>query len=409
MNLEHNRQHQMGLSRRGFVATSAALGVTVLPAKTVFSYQENEKIGLGLIGTGGRGRWLADLFVKHGGYRIVAAADYFQDRVDGVGNAFVVPEANRFTGLAGYRRLLDKKPDAVAIQTPSYFHPEQSLAAVEAGCHVFLAKPVAVDVPGCLDILRAGQLARQKKLCFLVDFQTRANALYQETVRRVHAGDIGTIVCAEARYYTGFDPAREQALARDPGNKELQLRYWALLRVLSGDVITEQNIHALDVATWFLNADPVKAYGTGGRKGRGAGGDCWDHFAVIYYFPGDVVLSFSSKQLGTGYDTIACRVFGTEGTADTDYWRAVSITGKNPFEGGSVEGLFTTGAQANIATFCECIRRGDSSNPSVEPSVRSNLTTILGRMAAYRHGEVTWEEMMRTAEKWEFDTSGLRQ
>ena len=409
MNLEHNRQHQMGLSRRGFVATSAALGVTVLPAKTVFSYQENEKIGLGVIGAGGRGRWIADLFLKHGGYRIVAAADYFQDRVDGLGNAFGVPGANRFTGLAGYRRLLDKKPDAVTVQTPSYFHPEQSLAAVEAGCHVFLAKPIAVDVPGCLDILRAGELARRKKLCFLVDFQTRANALYQEAVRRVHAGDIGTIVCAEARYYTGFDPAREQALARDPSNKELQLRYWALLRVLSGDVITEQNIHALDVATWFLNADPVKAYGTGGRKGRGAGGDCWDHFAVIYYFPGDVVLSFSSKQLGTGYETISCRVFGTEGTADTDYWRAVSISGKRPFEGGSVEGLYTTGAQGNIATFYDSIRRGDFTNPTVEPSVRSNLTTILGRMAAYRHGEVTWEEMMRTAEKWEFDTSGLRQ
>lgn len=397
-----------GVKRREFLMASAVAGVTILPAQSVFTYQQNEKVSLGIIGAGGRGRWLADLFVKHGGYHIASVADYFQDRVDAVGNAFGVPEKNRFTGLLGYRRLLDTRPEAVAIQTPSYFHPEQSLASVEAGCHIFLAKPVAVDVPGCLDILRAGQQAREKKLCFLVDFQTRANPLYQEAVRRVHAGHIGTIVCAEARYYTGYDPAREEALAKDPHNKELQLRLWGALRVLSGDVITEQNIHALDVATWFLNADPVKAYGTGGRKGRGAGGDCWDHFAVIFYFPGDVVLSFSSKQLGTGYDTIACRVFGTEGTADTDYWRAVSIAGRKPYPGGSVEGLFTSGAVANIANFYDSIRAGDASNPSVEPSVRSNLTTILGRMAAYRHGEVTWKEMMDTAEKWEFDIRGLR-
>jgi predicted dehydrogenase len=396
-----------GVSRRGFVAGSA-VGLGLLPARRVFTYQANEKISLGIIGAGGRGQWIAKLFAQHGGYQIVAVADYFQDRVDSLGNAFQVPENRRHTGLKGYQRLLEQKPDAVAIETPSYFHPEQSLAAVDAGAHVFLAKPVAVDVPGCLDILRAGQRARQKKLCFLVDFQTRANPLYQETVRRVHAGDIGRVVCAEARYYTGYDPAREETLARDPANKELQLRYWALVRVLSGDVITEQNIHALDVATWFLDAEPVKAYGTGGRKARGTGGDCWDHFAVIFHFPGDVVLSFSSKQLGTGYETIACRVFGTEGTADTDYWRAVSIAGRKPFQGGSVEGLYTTGAVANIATFAQAILQGDFSNPTVEPSVRSNLTTILGRMAAYRHGEVTWKEMMETAEKWEFDTSGLR-
>lgn len=402
-------EKSQGMDRRHFVAGSVSAGIAIVPAAAAFSYQQNEKVALGIIGAGGRGRWIADLFVKHGGYRIAAVADYFQDRVDAVGNAFAVPEKARFTGLLGYRRLLDSGVDAVAIETPSYFHPEQSLASVEAGCHVFLAKPVAVDVPGCLDILRAGTQARQKKLVFLVDFQTRANPFYQEAVRRVHAGDIGPIICAEARYYTGYNPAREEILAREPDNKELQLRFWGAMRILSGDVITEQNIHALDVATWFINADPAKAYGTGGRKGRKGGGDCWDYFAVIYYFPGDIVLSFSSKQLGTGYETIACRVFGPDGTADTDYWRSVSINGKKPYEGGSVEGLYTTGAEANIRTFYDAIRAGDASNPTVEPSVRSNLTTILGRMAAYRHGEVTWKEMMDLAEKWEFDTRGLKE
>ena len=63
---------------------------------------------------------------------------------------------------------------------------------------------------------------------------------------------------------------------------------------------------------------------------------------------------------------------------------------------------------ANIATFHDCVVKGDCANPTVAPSVRSNLTTILGRQAAYEQRLVTWDEMMRKAEKWEFSTQGLK-
>jgi myo-inositol 2-dehydrogenase/D-chiro-inositol 1-dehydrogenase len=109
----------------------------------------------------------------------VAVADYFQDHADEVGEKFKVPSANRFTGLSGYRKLLEQKLDAVVVETPPYFHPEHAAAGVEAGKHVYLAKPIAVDVPGCLTIAESGKKATAKKLCFLVDFQTRANKLYQ--------------------------------------------------------------------------------------------------------------------------------------------------------------------------------------------------------------------------------------
>ncbi len=77
------------------------------------------------------------------------------------------------------------------------------MAGVDAGCHVYVAKPIAVDVPGCLTIAEAGRKATEKKRCFLVDFQTRANEFYQEAIRRVHAGDIGPMVSGEAVYYCG--------------------------------------------------------------------------------------------------------------------------------------------------------------------------------------------------------------
>lgn len=397
------------ISRRHFLgsAGAAAVSFTLLKPELVGGAQANARIDLGLLGCGGRGKWIGDLFKKHGGYNLVAAFDYFQDRVDEAGRKFQIPEANRYTGLSGYKRLLDQKLDAVVIESPPYFHPEQAAAAVDAGKHVYCAKPIAVDVPGCHSIGASGRKATEKKLAFLVDFQTRAHPAYQEAVQRVHRGDIGKIVSGEANYWCSLMfKSMDEQFRKSDRRAEARLRAWAIDRVLSGDVITEQNIHALDVASWVLNAEPIKAYGTGGRA-REFLGDCWDHFAVIFYYPNDVILSFTSKQVGAGWDDILCRVHGTAGTLDTHYAGSVKVLGDEPFSGNSTN-LYEDGAVRNIATFHSSITNSDFSNPTVAPSVRSNLVTILGRMAAYTKKEVTWSDMLRRNEKWHFDTKGMK-
>ena len=402
-----------GYSRRHFIAGAGAgataLAFNIVKPAAVRGASANGTLAVGLVGCGGRGSWIADLFRRHGGYRIVAVADYFQDRVDACGEKHQVPPRSRHTGLMGYRRLLEQELDMVVIISPPYFHPEQAAAAVDAGRHVYLAKPVAVDVPGCQSIAESGGKSTANERCFLVDFQTRANESYQEVVRRVRAGQIGRIVSGEATYFCGptFERANEE-LKRDPKNPELRLRAWGLDRVLSGDVITEQNIHALDVASWILDAAPVRAYGTGGAA-RGYAGTCWDHFAIVYDFPDDVLVSFSSKQFGHGYDDILCRVYGTLGTVDTHYFGSVTLKGKEEgFNGGIMQNLYTDGTVNNIAEFHRCVTQGHFSNPTVPASVRSNLTTILGRTAAYERREVTWEEMMRKAEKWDAGLQGAK-
>jgi predicted dehydrogenase len=396
-------------SRRRFIAAAAAIGAPLLVSpRTAFGSQANSRIALGAIGCGGRGKWIADLFHKHGGYELRAASDYFQDRVDELGESFQVASERRYTSLDGYRRVLESDVDAVVIETPPYFHPRQAADAVEAGRHVYLAKPVAVDVPGCRTVEESGGKATEKRKCFLVDFQTRTDPFYKEAVKRAQYGDIGRIVCGEATYFCG--PTFDQQilwLTEKPNDPEVRLRAWGLDRALSGDVITEQNIHALDVASWVLDAAPLHAVGTGGRRAR-AVGTCWDQFSVIFTFPQDVVLSFASKQLGDGWDDICCRIFGTEGTLDTHYFGEVSIRGKLPYRGGKMTSLYHDGAVANIATFHDSIVRGDFSNPTVTPSVRSNLTTILGRTAAWRGARVTWDEMLSANEALEADLSGLR-
>ena len=398
------------ISRRQFLggvtATAAAL---TMPSEPVRAAEPTVKLKWGLIGCGGRGSWIANLFQEHGGYNLIAVADYFEDRANAVGQKFQIAAERRFTGLSGYKRLLKEQLDAVVIQSPPYFHPEQAAAAVNAGKHVYLAKPVAVDVPGCLTIAETGRRATEKVLIFVVDFQTRANTHYQKAIQLVRDGLIGQIASGEATYlcgptFTGIAPV----LQKNPSDPETQLRTWSLNRELSGDIITEQNIHALDVACWILGSDPIKAVGAGGEI-RGLGGTCWDHFSVTYWFPKDILLTFSSKQYGYGWDDICCRMYGDKGVIDTHYFGTIKVKGaEDGYSAGPLNNLYTEGAINNIAAFANRIHRGDASNCTVSESVRSTLTTILGRTAAYKKREVTWDELMKANEPLHYDLKGLK-
>ena len=174
-------------------ASTAILGTTarawadpVAPAK--------RKIKLGVIGCGGRGAWIAGLFQKHGGYEMHALADYFPDAVDRCGDALGVDKRRRFTGLSGYKKVLESGVEALAIEDIPYFYPEQAQAAVDAGCHVYMAKPVAVDVPGCLAVEEAARQATKKKRCFHIDYQMPTDPVNIEIAQRIWDGGLGKML-----------------------------------------------------------------------------------------------------------------------------------------------------------------------------------------------------------------------
>ena len=278
--------------------------------------------------------------------------------------------------------------------------------------HVYIAKPIAVDVPGCLTIEASGKKASQKKLCYLIDFQTRANEFYIEALKRLHKGDLGEIAFGEAIYHAGCPFGRMyDAWKSNPNNPEVRLRAWGLDKVLSGDIITEQNIHTLDVMNWIMNVPPLYAVGTCGRTVRPVG-TCADHFAALFQYPNNVGITFSSRQMnghGTQPEGIRNRMFGSLGVLETEYGGQVLIRGKNFYRGGRTAGIYGEGAQTNINTFYEDIQNKNYTNPTVVPSVRSNLITVLGRTAAYHPGQVIhWDKMLQTGEKLEANLKGLK-
>jgi predicted dehydrogenase len=400
-----------GLSRRRFLADAGvtALAFSIVKPELVRGSQANSKIDLGLIGCGGRGTWIADLFKKHGGYNVVALADYFPDRVEAAGDKLGVPASSRFTGLSAYRRLLEQKLDAVAIESPPFFHPIQAADAVAAAKHVYLAKPAAVDVSGCLTIEQSAKKASASQRCFLIDFQTRATAPFIEAMRRVHSGALGSFVFGEATYHAE-DPFLEKVDAVKSGTPEGVLRGWGLSREYSGDIITEQNIHTLDVMNWIMAKPPISASGTGGRKFREVG-TCWDTFSVTYKYADDVGIAFTSRQFdgfGTRPEGIRNRMFGTEGVLETEYGGQVLVRGKDFYNGGKTEDIYERGAVNNISAFHDAIAKGDYSNPTVAESVRSNLVTILGRTAAYEGRVITWDDLMKSEARLTPDLKGLK-
>jgi myo-inositol 2-dehydrogenase/D-chiro-inositol 1-dehydrogenase len=400
------------ITRRDLLAgAGAALAFTVVSPQAARTYAANSKIKFGLLGCGGRGTWIADLFAKHGGYEMYAVYDYFQDRADAAGGKFNVPAERRFTTLSGYKKLLECGVDAVAIESPPYFHPIQAAAAVEAGKHTYVAKPIAVDVPGCKTIEQSGKKATEKKLAFLIDFQTRANEFYMEALKRVHAGAIGDFAFGESTYHADIPwGGHMEALAKDPNNPETQLRAWGMSQELSGDIITEQNIHTLDVMNWILRAPPLRAWGTGSRKVRPIG-TCYDTFTITYEYANNVGVAFSSRQF-PGYDTqpegIRNRMFGNQGVLEAEYGGQVLIRGKNFYRGGQTGSIYQDGAVNNIASFHKNITEGNFENPTVAPSVQSNLITIMGRTAAYEKRVVTWDELLKSTKIMEPNFKGLK-
>ncbi len=383
------------MKRRQFlkVAATTTAAFAIMSPRTALGTDANSKIEIGLIGCGGRGKWIANLFEKNAPAKIVAAHDYFRDHVDDVGNAFDVDASRRFVGLDGYKTLLAGKVDAIAIMSPPYFHPEQAVAGLEAGKHVYLAKPIAVDVPGCMNIVSAADKVADK-LCCLVDFQTRNNEFFKGAAQRVHDGIIGTPVMGHVFYHTG-----RLGLHAEPGTEPARLRNWVFDKALSGDIIVEQNIHVIDVANWYLQSHPVKAVGTGGRKVRTDVGDCWDHFVVTFHYPDGVIVDFSSRQFGDGFDDLCIRLYGSTGTVDSHYGGEVKIRGsKEGWAGGKTLNIYQEGAVNNIKDFCQAIHDGKPIQNAKE-SADSTMSCVLGRMAAYSGETATWDKMTEANER----------
>jgi predicted dehydrogenase len=394
-------------ARRDFIkmATVAGAGFMIIKPESVRGTGANSVLNLGVIGCGGRGTTMGMGFVKNTATRVAAMADLFEDRLSTARDRFdkqadekgvaKVADSQIFLGSRAYEQLLQSPVDVVLISSPPYFHPQHFEASVAAGKHTYLEKPVATDLYGCQRVLKAGGRV-QGKFSVHVGFQGRYAPPFRELVRRVHEGQIGDVVCLQGYYYSN-DLGRQAKAGMSP--VEARVRNWVFDKVLSGDILVEQNIHIIDFCNWILKAPPVKATGTGGRKARTDVGDVWDHYITTFHYPNDVRVSFNSTQFAKGWRSMGLRLFGTQGTAEAHYTGGARIFGPNKWDAG-VENTLEQSIPEKVKAFVESITSGKFENQVVQ-GTESTMSAILGRTASYKGKEVTWEKLARSDERWD--------
>ncbi len=395
------------LSRRGFVA-AASLGAAFAAVDPLSAADAGRKIKLGVVGCGGRGAWIAGLFKRHGGYEMHAVADYFQSVANAAGDSLGVASSRRFSGLSGYRKLIESGVEAVALETPPCFFPEHVRAAVDAGLHVYMAKPVAVDVPGCLQVKAAAKKASEVGKCFLVDYQMPTDPYIIEAARRFREGALGRLGMVKSFYYGGLfgDPPMTQ-------NIESRLRslIWCNDVAIGGGYHVNACIHPVQAMMWVLNKTPIAAAGVSQLSRAEPHGDSHDMFGITFEFEDGLVWTHTGRHARglTGPDDplATCELLGDAYMKIGYGGKALIRGGKQQYAGGSVDNLYEAGAVRNIASFHKNVCDGNATNDTVPMAIDSCLATILAREACLKKRYLTMADVIHENRRIDVNLNGL--
>jgi predicted dehydrogenase len=376
------------VNRRNVLKGAAARLLLTTPAVALGS-QSNSAVSVGVIGTGGRGRFVATLFSNDSRARIAAICDVFSDQIDKAKSQ--VPAAAAVPAFRDYGELLARPDiDAVVIATPVYLHPEHFEAAVRARKHIYCEKPAAADVAGVKRMMRAASQADPSRHV-VFGFQNRFSPEYRAAEQLLRSGRLGDLLLMEC-HFNRSGAAMRPVESRFPPEQR-RVRHWGAFRETSGDFIVEQDCHSLDVLNWFSAAHPLTAIGSGGRIRR-AFGDNLDHLGVVYEYPGGLRGILVATQLTPPrYRDVREQFFGTAGVLETHrayyHWQ--------PAEGEAVK--VKSRREITIDAVEEFLAKVMANQPenTIVRGCESTLTSLLGRRAIDARREVAWEEMMREA------------
>jgi len=371
---------------------------------------DGKEIKVGLVGCGGQGTGdLIAVTQAANGVKIVALADVFQDKVDAT-RAIVkketgqdVPEENCFVGFDAYQKVIDLA-DLVLLVTSPVFRPLHFEAAVKAKKHVFMEKPVCVDVNGGLKLLAMSKIADTNRLVVGTGTQRRHERRYVESFKQIADGAIGEIT-------SGFVCWNQWQLwyrLREEGwsDMEWMIRDWVNWRWLSGDHIVEQHVHNLDVFNWFSGLKPVAAIGFGARHRRTTG-DQYDMFSVDFEYENGIHMHSMCRQIDHCYSPVIEFVQGTHGSWRSDKYiddagkewrgdRIVDLAGNEIWKwDAEKENQDFKQTNPYVLEFVDIITAIRENKPfnETEYTTNSSLLGVLGRESAYTGKRITWDEL----------------
>ncbi len=411
-------------SRRDFMKAAAAVAAgSAMPDLPAVHVAGSDVIKAALVGAGGRGNGAAEDCLNAAAavgmsVKFVAVADAFENRAKGAAAKLTkkgpekadIPQDRIFWGLDAYQKAIKAGVDLVVTAAAPGFRPQHFEAAIKAGKHVFMEKPVCVDAPGFRKVMAAAKMADEKKLKVVVGLQRHHQSDYQGGIQAIADGKYGDVTLLRVYWNGGgiWNRRREANMTE----MQFQVHNWYHFCWLSGDHICEQHVHNLDIANWVMSAalkkegenwaHPVKANGMGALWHRGYGdfikvvrggnkGQIYDaHFVEFTYENGVTMLS-------------QCRHQPNCWNAVTEFFHST----KSPSGGSNLGGRNVAGAgpgpklqhgnpyvQEHIALLL-AIKEGKPLNEAYYGAV-SSMTAVLGRMATYSGVEVKWDDAVKS-------------
>jgi predicted dehydrogenase len=273
---------ETGLTRREFIGATA--GAALLSATSVNASARiqgaNDRVRIGLIGSGGRGRQVAGFFLKHPDAQYTAVADVFKPNVDAAVKLFANSQkGTTVDAYEDYKRILERKDiDAVHIATPDHWHCQIVVDAIDAGKDVYVEKPLSNNVE---EMVKALKKYRSSNRVVQVGTQQRSGQHFQEAAEIVQSGQLGKVsqaVCCYpgSGYGRGNDPAVDvpaglnwegfQGPAPRHAYTAGRQRSWRGYWDYGGGLITDWGVHLTDIALWYMknqNSGPLLTVGLG--------------------------------------------------------------------------------------------------------------------------------------------------
>jgi len=368
----------------------------------------SEMLKIGLVGCGGRGTGAAvNALRADPNVKLWAMADVFSDQLESSLDSLRtaeessdlqpkidVPPERRFVGWDAYKGVIESC-DVVLLATSPHFRPLHLSAAVAAGKHTFVEKPIATDATGVRSVRAACELARQTGLSVVSGLCYRYEHKKRATIERVHAGAIGDIVAMHTTYNAGglWHRGRKEEWSE----MEYQMRNWLYFTWLSGDHIAEQHIHSLDKLAWAMGEYPVRCLSTGGRAERTGPeyGNVYDHFSTVYEWKNGVKgFSYCRQWAGSVQTEVSDWLVGTRGRCNI---QAAEIDGGPGWgwrwQSDEPDDMYQNELDALFAA----LRKGETLDNG-EYMCNSTLMAIMGRMSAYSGQAVTWEQAWNSEE-----------
>ncbi|MFC1563656.1 Gfo/Idh/MocA family protein [candidate division KSB1 bacterium] len=280
--------------------------INLLKAEQANRVSPSDKVRLGVVGVGSRGRLLLLYLLQMPNVEIVAVCDDYQPHYDRA----IEMTSGKAKAFKDYRKMLEiNELDAVVIAVPLHLHAKITKDALFSGRHVFCEKCMARTVEGCVEMKNA---QKETGKILHIGYQRLFNIVYLEALERIRSGEIGKISQIRAYWHRNND------WRRPVPSPELERRInWRMYNEYSRGLMTELACHQLQVANWILEETPSSVMGSGGINYWNDGREVYDNVNLVYTYPSGVHVVYDSMISNRHYG-LEEQILGDKGTMELE-------------------------------------------------------------------------------------------